>query len=385
MAGAGFPEPYTFSRRVYAAPARPARRVRPRPRQPVPRPRPPRPRPRRLAVRQHAAPPDHRRPRPRPRRRDVTVPPPDPPALVRLPRHADGRRPPVAPPHHGVAQLEEGHRRPDAGASRHIAHRAGGRRPEAVPPAPAHRSRAGPVDDDRERRRPVEGSDLSHRGAGQGPHRTRRRASRRHRPAAPQVGGARADRTARAAGRDRVRERRDRRAHRRALRRGRDRGRALPVRGFLAPGHRGHGVRRAPGHHDGRRVARGRRLPRRRRDDRAARRSRRARADAHRRPRQRRAARPARRARPRAACSTGSRGARPRKGPRSSTTSSSQPTRSVVTTPGTRADAHRRLRPPRIAGGRTPARPRFRRRSAHVRSDAPRRDASPRSTTRPPI
>ena len=50
------------------------------------------------------------------------------------------RRAPGAAPHHGVGELEEGHRRPDGRRPRHAAHRAGRRRPEAVPPDAAHRS-----------------------------------------------------------------------------------------------------------------------------------------------------------------------------------------------------------------------------------------------------
>ncbi len=105
------------------APARPARRVRPRPRQPVPRTRTARLRPRRLAVREHVAPPHHRRPRPRPRRRELTAAQADTAPLVRVPRHADERGAPAATSHHRVAELEEGHRRPDARRSRHLAHR----------------------------------------------------------------------------------------------------------------------------------------------------------------------------------------------------------------------------------------------------------------------
>ena len=85
MCSAGFPEPYAFSQRVYKTlrdrrdefdlvhdnqclGTRPAR---------VPA--------RRLAVRQHAAPPDHRRPRPRPLARERPVAAHDAAPLVRLP------------------------------------------------------------------------------------------------------------------------------------------------------------------------------------------------------------------------------------------------------------------------------------------------------------
>ncbi len=117
---------------------------------------------------------------------------------------------------------------------------------------------------------PLKGLALPARGAGQGAHRARRRAPRRHRQAAS-AGAAIArpiiERLG-LAGRGRVRERRDRRAHRRALRRGRARRRAVALRGLLAAGGRGDGVRRAARRHHRRRAARGRR-PRRR--DRAAR------------------------------------------------------------------------------------------------------------------
>ena len=73
----------------------------------------------------------------------------------------------------------------------HAQRRAGRCRPGAVPPDPAHRARARPHVDDRERRRSAQGSLVSHRSAGQGSHRARRRAPRRDRPAAPQERGAR--------------------------------------------------------------------------------------------------------------------------------------------------------------------------------------------------
>ena len=78
-------------------------------------------------------------------RRDVAAAPAHAAPLVRVPRHADGGRAPAAAPPHGVAELEEGHRRPDARRPRHVAHRAGRRRPEAVPAdaARASASRAG--------------------------------------------------------------------------------------------------------------------------------------------------------------------------------------------------------------------------------------------------
>ena len=124
MCTAGYPEPYAFSRRVYERLAQPPRRVRPRPRQPVPRHRPARLRARRLAVRQHAAPPDHRRPRPRARPRHESVAPADAAPLVRLLEHADAGRASAAAPPHGVGQLAQGHHRPDGCRRRHAAHRA---------------------------------------------------------------------------------------------------------------------------------------------------------------------------------------------------------------------------------------------------------------------
>ena len=71
---------------------------------------------------------------------------------------------------------------------------------------------------------------------------------RDHRPARPRR-------------RRRVRHRRARRAHHRALLRGRAGGRAVALRGLLAAGHRGHGVRRAARGHHRRRPARGGRAP----------------------------------------------------------------------------------------------------------------------------
>ena len=159
MCTAGFPEPYTFSLRVRER-ARSDRRadfdlvhdnqclgtgllgfVR-----------------RRLAVRRHAAPPDHRRPRPRPRARHERRAAAHPAPLVRVPRHADEGR---ARSCRAIVTVSEnskqGHRRPDGRRPRHAAHRAGRRRPDAVPPAAARRARARPPDDDRERRRPAEG------------------------------------------------------------------------------------------------------------------------------------------------------------------------------------------------------------------------------------
>ena len=69
--------------------------------------------------------------------------------------------------------------------------RAGRRRPGTVPSAPAHRTRSRTHADDRERRRAAQGTHVSHRGAGEGAHRTRRRAPRRDRPAPAQERGAR--------------------------------------------------------------------------------------------------------------------------------------------------------------------------------------------------
>ena len=81
-------------------------------------------------------------------------------------------RPAAAAPSHRVGELAEGHRRPDGCRRRHAARRPGRRRPDAVPADAARRARAGPADDDRERRRAAEGTPVPHRGAGQGPHRT---------------------------------------------------------------------------------------------------------------------------------------------------------------------------------------------------------------------
>ena len=73
---------------------------------------------------------------------------------------------------------------------------------------PDVRARAGPPDDDGERGRSAQGSHLSDRSTREGPHRAARRAPRRHRAAASQERGPGADRAARVAGRDRVRQRR---------------------------------------------------------------------------------------------------------------------------------------------------------------------------------
>ena len=135
------PEPYAFSQRAYKALRHRRRRVRPRPRQSVSRPRTARLPPRRLAVRQHVAPPDHRRSRSR-----LSPPRRGPWRRSTLRRwygflaDADERRAPGAAPHHGVGELEEGHRRTDGRRHRHAARRAGRRRPGTVPPASSRRT-----------------------------------------------------------------------------------------------------------------------------------------------------------------------------------------------------------------------------------------------------
>ena len=60
-------------------------------------------------------------------------------------RHADARRVRGPASHHGVGELEEGHRRADGRRSRHVARRAGRRRSAAVP-ARSRTSRAFPGD-----------------------------------------------------------------------------------------------------------------------------------------------------------------------------------------------------------------------------------------------
>ena len=79
-------------------------------------------------------------------------------------------------------------------------------------PLPARRAGPGSAHDDRQRRRAAEGPRAAARGAGQGPHRARRRAPRRHRPPEPQEPDPRADRRLGPHRRGRVRERRHRRA-----------------------------------------------------------------------------------------------------------------------------------------------------------------------------
>ena len=93
--------------------AGPPRRLRPRPRQPVVRQRDARDDGRRLADLRHPPPPHHRGPRPRARAREERLPALQPPALVRVPQHADEGRAPGAAPRDRERELAQGHRRPD--------------------------------------------------------------------------------------------------------------------------------------------------------------------------------------------------------------------------------------------------------------------------------
>ena len=161
--------------------------------------------------------------------------------------------------------------------ARPAAHRARRRRPGDLPADARDRAGPGPAHDHRQLRRADEGARPAARGAGQGAHRARRRRARgaSASPKDKSTIPALIDRLG-LDGAVRVRVGRHHRAHRRALRRGRGRGRAVALRGLLAPGDRGDGVRRAARRHHRRRAARGRRHRRRDRPARAARTTRRA-------------------------------------------------------------------------------------------------------------
>ena len=248
--------------------------------------------------------------------------------------------------------------------------------PQIFHPMPEIAPRAGSPHDHHELRRADEGPRPAARGAGQGPHRARRRRAGDHRQAQGQEQDPRAHRAARPQRRGALRLGRHHRAHRRAVRRGRGRGRAVALRGLLAARGGGDGVRRAARRHDGRRAARSRRHRRRDRADGAARRSRRARAHAAAGAGRRRPARPhrCRRARPRARQVHVARH-RARHGgelPRAARGAAAVP-----------PDADRRLRPPRPPRGPAPARHGLRRRAARVRGDAAGARRWSRSTTTP--
>ncbi len=180
------------------APARPARRVRPRARQPVPRPRAARLRPRRLAVREHAAPPDHRRPRPRPcaatsplrrltLRRWYGFLGMQMQVARQLPRHitvSQNSKKDI------VAQMRVD---PD---TLHIV--PVGVDQKQFRPLPHVKRVPGRLMTTASADVPLKGLTYLIEALAKSAHRTRRRAPRRDRPAAPQVGGAGADRTTRA-------------------------------------------------------------------------------------------------------------------------------------------------------------------------------------------
>ena len=250
MWSGGFPEPLTFSLRAARLLAGRADRVRRRPRQPVTRLRAARAGPAGPAARRHRAPPHHRRPPARAGRRLVRRAPAVGAPLVRLPPHAGACRPPDPADHHRLRLPPRGDIVRDFGVAR-------GRpcascpsgwtptlfRPRAVPRVP------GRIGDGEQRGQPAQGAAGARRGG---------------REAADGAVGRRARRRG-AAGRRTVRSTGDRRPglgdavrfvsglpddELAALLGERTGGRRTqPLRGILAAGHRGDGVRYAAGDH----------------------------------------------------------------------------------------------------------------------------------------
>ena len=142
---------------------------------------------RRLAVRAHAAPPDHRRPRPRPRaRHDAPCAALHAAALVRVPRHADagGARSSRASSRCRRTRSKDivaadGRATPTRCTScRSASTRSSSARCPHVARVPGRLMTTASADV------PLKGLRTAARGAGQGAHRARRRAPRGHRPAA---------------------------------------------------------------------------------------------------------------------------------------------------------------------------------------------------------
>ena len=148
-------------------------------------------------------------------------------------------------------------------------------------PHAGRRPGAGPDHDHGERGRADEGAHPAPGGTREGAHRAPRCPSRGHRPPEGRqrdpgrAGPFRAER------RRPLRLRGERPGDRRSLRGGRARGRAIALRGFLAAGGRGDGLRGPAHRHDRRGAARGRRDRRRHRTARRAGRSRRPRPGHH--------------------------------------------------------------------------------------------------------
>ena len=217
--------------------------------------------------------------------------------LVRIPRHAGARGPRPSRSGDGLGELAPGHRRADGCGTRAHDGRPGRGRPHGVPPLRRREPDARADHGHLEQRRPDEGPGAAARSGGQAADRAGRRADRDR---APQRGrpGREGHRPAGAGRRRALRERHQRRRAGPPLRRGRGGRRALPLRGLLAAGDRGHVVRCGRRRHHRWRVARGR--GQRRRDGPAGATGRSGRAGRCHRPaaRRPRAARPLGRGRP---------------------------------------------------------------------------------------
>ena len=194
--------------------------------------------------------------------------------LVRLHRDADAGGPPPRAGHHGVGELLRRHRRRPQGRPATACTSC----PSASTPSCSGRcptSSACPAASSPPRSADVAMKGLAFLLEAVAKLRTERDdvAPRRHRPPqgrrrerrAPSSGSASTTHVEFVSGVSDA-------AHRRAVLRGRAGRRAVALRGLLAAGHRGHGLRRAAGGHHRRRPARGRRHRRRHRPARAARR-----------------------------------------------------------------------------------------------------------------
>ena len=317
------------------------------------------------------------RTRPAPWRRAHAAP------LVRLPRHADEGRAPAAAPSSPCRRTRSKDIVAQMGvARRHAAHRAGRRRPGAASARCPHVARVpGRLMTTASADVPLKGLAVSARGAGQGAHRARRRAPRRHRPAAGTR--ARSPRSIERLGLTDAVEFVTGVTDERIVELYAEaeiavvpslyEGFSLPAIEAMACGvplvtTTGGALPEVVGP-----PARPRMLV-------PPGRPRRARRAARRRARTTPSCAPASATAAGAACSTASPGARPPTAPPSTTTSSSKRTRG-----GARRRASLMLTVDfdrlGLARRRAPPRPGLRRRSARVRGDAPRRDASSRSTT----